>query len=375
MKVPFMDLKAQHLSIAEELDRAIQDVMIRCDFALGEDVVRFEEEFATYCGARYAIGVDSGLSALELSLRAYGIGQGDEVIVPANTFIATAAAVTFAGAEPVLVDVDPTTQNIDLVQIEKAITPRTRAIIPVHLYGLPAKMDAIMEIASRHDLVVIEDAAQAHGALYKNNRAGSLGHAAAFSFYPTKHLGGCGDGGMVVTDDAQIEDRVRAMRNCGQRVKHRHELSPFNHRLDTLQAAILRVKLRYLDGWNEARRQSAALYKDYLSDSRVLCPVEAKDSMHVYYVYVVRSAQREALQDYLRDRGIGTAIHYPIPIHLQPYYVQNNLLRGKFPVTEKLCDEILSLPMFPTITKEQVKYVAEQVIEFSMGVPAFEGIE
>jgi len=340
--------------------------MERADFALGKDVARLEEEFATFCGTRYAIGVDSGLSALELSLRAFGIGPGDEVIVPAHTFIATAAAVTFAGAQPVLVDVDPTTYNIDVAQIEAAITPHTQAIIPVHLYGLPAEMDTILDLADKHGLIVIEDACQAHGAHYKGKRVGSLGHASAFSFYPTKNLGGCGDGGMVVTDDAQVAERVRAMRNCGQKAKYRHELPPFNHRLDTLQAAILRVKLRCLEGWNEARRRNAALYTELLAESSVTTPVEAPDSVHVYHLYVVRTPQRDALQAHLRERGIGTAIHYPIPIHLQPFYAKNGFRRRQFPVTEQVCDEVLSLPMFPEMTAEQVQYVAAQVIEFSM---------
>jgi dTDP-4-amino-4,6-dideoxygalactose transaminase len=364
MNVPFVDLQAQHRSIRHELNQVIQRVMKRADFALGEDVARFEEEFAAFCGTRYAVGVDSGLSALELSLRAFGIGPGDEVIVPAHTFIATAAAVTFAGARPVLVDVDPTTYNMDVSQIGAAITPRTRAIIPVHLYGLPAEMDAILGLADKHDLVVIEDACQAHGAHYKGRRVGSLGHASAFSFYPTKNLGGCGDGGMMVTDDVQVAERVRAMRNCGQKEKYRHELPPFNHRLDTLQAAILRVKLRYLESWIEARQRNAALYTKLLAGNGVTTPVEAPDSVHVYHLYVVRTSQRDALQVYLREQGVGTAIHYPIPIHLQPFYTQSGFRRGQFPVTEQLCDEILSLPMFPEMTDEQVRYVAARVAQF-----------
>jgi dTDP-4-amino-4,6-dideoxygalactose transaminase len=364
VNVPFIDLKTQHRALRDELNQAMQRVMERADFALGEDVVRFEEEFAAFCGTRYAVGVDSGLSALELSLRALEIGPGDEVIVPAHTFIATAAAVTFAGAQPILVDVDPTTYNMDVAQIEAAITPRTRAIIPVHLYGLPAQMDAILQVADKHGLAVIEDACQAHGAHYKGRRVGSLGHASAFSFYPTKNLGGCGDGGMMVTDDAQVAEQVRAVRNCGQRVKGRHELPPFNHRLDTLQAAILRVKLRYLEGWNEARRRNAALYTKLLAGNGVVTPVEASDSVHVYHLYVVRTPQRDALQAHLRKQGIGTGIHYPIPIHLQPFYAQSGFRRAQFSVTEQLCDEILSLPMFPEMTAEQVQYVATQVIEF-----------
>ena len=370
--VPFVDLRAQHRAIRDELNQAIQQVMERADFVLGKDVVRLEEEFATFCGTHYAVGVGSGLSALELSLRAFGIGPGDEVIIPAHTFVATAAAVTFAGAQPILVDVDPTTYNIDVAQIEAAITPRTRAIIPVHLYGLPAEMDTILDLADKHGLVVIEDACQAHGAHYKGRRVGSLGHASAFSFYPTKNLGGCGDGGMVVTDDAQVAERVRAMRNCGQKAKYHHELPPFNHRLDTLQAAILRVKLRYLEGWNEARRRNGALYTELLAGSGVITPVEAPDSVHVYHLYVVRTPQRDALQAYLRERGIGTAIHYPIPIHLQPFYAENGFRRGQFPVTEQLCDEILSLPMFPEMTAGQVQYVSTQVIEFLTSVPVTE---
>ena len=364
MNVPFVDLQAQHRTIRDELNQAIQRVMDRCDFALGQDVVRFEEEFAAFCGTRHAVGVDSGLSALELSLRALGIGPGDEVIVPAHTFIATAAAVTFAGARPILVDVDPATYNIDVAQVEAAITPRTRAIIPVHLYGLPAAMDAIMSLADRHDLAVIEDACQAHGAYYKGRRVGSLGHAAAFSFYPTKNLGGCGDAGMVLTDDAEVAEQVRAMRNCGQKAKYIHELPPFNHRLDTLQAAILRVKLRYLDQWNEVRRRNAALYTNLLTGSGIVTPVEDPDSTHVYHLYVVRTPRRDGLQAYLREQGIGTAIHYPVPIHLQPFYAGNGFRRGQFPVTEGLCDEIISLPMFPEMTTEQVEHVAANVAEF-----------
>lgn len=364
MNVPLVDLQAQHRALRDELDRAIQRVMDRCDFALGEDVVRFEEEFAAFCGTRYAVGVGSGLAALELSLRAFGIGPGDEVIVPAHTFIATAAAVTFAGACPVLVDVEPTTYNIDASQVEAVMTPCTRGIIPVHLYGLPADMDAILDLARKHNLVVIEDACQAHGATYNGKRVGSLGHTAAFSFYPTKNLGGCGDGGMVVTDDEEVAERVRAMRNCGQREKYCHELAPFNHRLDTLQAAILRVKLRYLDQWNEARRRNAALYTKLLTGSGVVTPVEAPDSVHVYHLYVVRASQRKELRAYLWEQGIGTGIHYPIPIHLQPFYADGGFHRGQFPVTEELCDEIISLPMFPEMTTEQVEHVAANVAEF-----------
>ena len=364
MKVPFIDLRTQHHVLQEELAGAIQQVMARADFALGRDVRLFEEEFAAFCGTPYAVGVDSGLAALEMGLRAFGIGPGDEVIVPAHTFVATAAAVTFAGAKPILVDVEADTYNLNVGQVEAAITPRTKAIIPVHLYGLPADMDAILHLADKHGLVVIEDACQAHGAYYKGKRAGSLGHAAAFSFYPTKNLGGCGDAGMLTTDDAQVAEQVRAMRNCGQREKYYHELPPFNHRMDTLQAAVLRVKLRYLEDWIEARRTSAALYTELFAGNGVVTPVETTDATHVYHLYVIRVPRRDALQTYLREQGIGTAIHYPVPIHLQPFYSSDGFRRGQFPVTEHVCDEILSLPIFPEITGEQVTSVVEATNAF-----------
>jgi len=365
MNVPMIDLKIQHQALKDEIEQAIQGVMERADFALGQDVACFEEEFADFCGTRYAVGVDNGLSALELSLRALGVGPGDEVIVPANTFIATAAAASFAGARPVLVDVDPTTCNIDPKAIEAAITPQTRAIIPVHLYGLPAEMDAIMDLAEEYDLHVVEDACQAHGASYKGQRVGSLGHTGAFSFYPTKNLGGCGDGGIVVTDDEEVAERIRAMRNCGQWEKYYHELAPFNHRLDTLQAAVLRVKLRHIEDWIDARRQHAALYAELLADGGVITPTETPDSTYVYYVYVVRVPQRDELRAWLwEEAGIGTGIHYPVPLHLQPFYADDGYQRGQFPVTEQLCEEILSLPMYPEMTEEQIAYVADRIRDY-----------
>lgn len=364
MNVPFVDLPAQHRALKAELDQAIQQVMERGDFALGKDVALFEKEFATFCGTQYAVGVDSGLSALELSLRALGVGPGDEVIVPTHTFTATAAAVTFAGAKPVFVDVDPTTYTLDVSLAEAAITPRTKAILPVHLYGLPAAMDAIMALAGEHNLLVVEDACQAHGATYKGQRTGALGHAAAFSFYPTKNLGACGDAGMMVTNDANVAELVQAMRNCGQKQKGVHELPPFNHRLDTLQAAILRVKLRYLEEWNASRRASAALYNTYLANTDVITPAESPDAAHVYHLYVIRSRKRDELRTYLDERGVHSAIHYTLPVHLQPFYAGEGYKRGQFPVAEQLCDEIVSLPMFPGMTTEQVAYVAEQITAF-----------
>src|SRR5512141_1048430 len=274
MNVPLIDLTTQHQNLRTEINAAIAGVLDRADFILGQDVHALEEEFAAYCGTKYAVGVDNGLSALELSLRALGVGPGHEVIVPAHTFTATAAAVTLAGAKPVFVDVDPITWTIDPAKIEDAITPRTKAIIPVHLYGLPADMHMILGIAEKYGLVVVEDACQGHGGIYKGQRTGSMGHAAGFSFYPTKNLGGCGDGGMVTTNDAKVAETIRALRNCGQTAKNVHELEPFNRRLDNLQAAILRIKLHYLDEWIGLRRKWASLYNKLLSGTDLKLPVE-----------------------------------------------------------------------------------------------------
>lgn len=361
MNIPLIDLTIQHRNLRSEINSAIEGVLDRGDFILGQDVSKLEEEFAAYCGTKYAIGVDSGLAALELGLRALGIGGGDEVIVPAHTFTASAAAVTFAGAKPVFVDVNAETLCIDVEKIEAVITDRTKAILPVHLYGLPADMDSILAIAEKHNLVVVEDACQAHGAIYKGKRTGSLGHAAGFSFYPTKNLGGCGDGGIVTTNDEKAAATIRALRNCGQTSKNVHELMPFNHRLDNLQAAILRVKLRYLDQWIASRRTLAALYNELLASSNVIIPVEPSGCKHVYHLYVIRSANRDGLQAYLKEHGIGTAIHYPNPVHLQPFYSNRQDRHGQFPVAEKICNEILSLPMYPELSEEQVKIVASEI--------------
>lgn len=361
MNIPLIDLGIQHRNLRSEINSAIEGILDRGDFILGQDVAKFEEEFAAYCGTKYAVGVDSGLSALELSLRAYGIGAGDEVIVPTHTFTASAAAVTFAGATPVFVDVNPETLCIDVEKIEAAVTTRTKAILPVHLYGLPADMDEIWTIAKRHNLIVVEDACQAHGAMYRGRRTGNLGHAAGFSFYPTKNLGACGDAGIVTTNDLYIAETIKALRNCGQRSKNIHELSPFNHRLDNLQAAILRIKLRYLDQWIDARRRLAVLYNNLLIHTSVVLPLEPVNYKHVYHLYVIRSENRDALQSYLKERGVGTAIHYPNPVHLQPFFSKGVDRRGQFPVAERICTEILSLPMYPEMTDEQVEIVASQI--------------
>lgn len=368
MNIPLIDLTIQHRNLRNEIDAAIQGVLDRGDFILGQDVTKFEEEFAAYCGTKYAIGVDSGLSALEISLRAFGIGPGHEVIVPAHTFTATAAAVTLAGATPVFVDVDPETWNIDPKQIEFAITPRTKAIVPVHLYGLPADMNMILGIADKYDLVVIEDACQAHGAKYHGQRTGSIGNAAAFSFYPTKNLGGCGDGGMITTNDEKVAVTARALRNCGQTAKNVHGLIPLNHRLDSMQAAILRVKLHYLEEFIASRRRLAEVYNTLLNGKPIKLPAEPPGYYHVYHLYVIRVQNRDALQAQLKECGIGTAIHYPNPVHLQPFYANGKDRHGEFPITESICNEILSLPMYPELPQEQVETVALEIA--SLLIPA-----
>jgi dTDP-4-amino-4,6-dideoxygalactose transaminase len=365
LQVPFVDLAAQYCTISAEINEAVSKVIRETDFILGREVHLFEEEFASFCQANCAIGVDSGTSALELALRAYEIGPGDEVITAANSFIASALAISHAGATPVLVDVNADTYTIDVGAIEKAITPRTKAIIPVHLYGHPADMDPILQLAQRHGLIVIEDACQAHGARYKGKRAGSLGHAAAFSFYPGKNLGAYGDGGMVVTNDYTVAKRLEMLRNYGQREKYQHMFRGYNRRLDTLQAAVLRVKLKHLDEWNDARRQHAKSYRRLLEQSGIVAPHVVANSESVWHLYVIRVDQRDALKEHLASRGISVGIHYPIPIHLQPAYRDLSYRQGDFPVTEEYARRILSLPMYAELTPESVSRVAEAASEFA----------
>jgi dTDP-4-amino-4,6-dideoxygalactose transaminase len=364
MKIPFVDLQAQHRAIKDQVEAALSGVIGQGDFILGRAVTEFEQAFADYCQAGYAVGVDSGYSALKLALLAYNVGPGDEVITAANTFIATALAISNCGAKPVFVDIDPDTYNIDPEQIEAAITPRTRAIIPVHLYGQPADMDPIVGIARRHNLLLIEDAAQAVGARYKGRRIGSIGHAAGFSFYPSKNLGAFGDAGAVVTNDSAVADKVRLLRNVGQRVKYHHEVKGFNHRMDSIQAAVLRVKLPHLDGWNAARQQAAATYARFLAGLPVVTPAAPDEVEHIYHLYVVRLENRQELQDCLYDAGVATGLHYPLPIHLQPAYQELGYKRGDFPVTEAYAETILSLPMFPEITDKSVAYIANLIRTF-----------
>ncbi|HKV64648.1 MAG TPA: DegT/DnrJ/EryC1/StrS family aminotransferase [Candidatus Acidoferrum sp.] len=361
LQVPFVDLAAQYPTIAPEINEAVAKVIQSTDFILGREVGLFEEEFAAYCEAKYAVGVDSGTSALELALRAYEIGPGDEVITAANTFIASALAISHAGAKPVLVDVDPYTYTIDVAGIAKAITTRTKAILPVHLYGHPAHMDPIRQLAEKYGLVVLEDACQAHGARYKGKRTGSLGHAAAFSFYPGKNLGAFGDGGIVVTNDREIAKRLEMLRNYGQKEKYHHQFRGYNRRLDTIQAAILRVKLKYLEKWNASRRWNAKLYHESLEGAGVVTPVEAVGAESVWHLYVIRTENRDTLRESLISNGISPGIHYPIPIHLQPAYKDLGHKRGDFPITEGHAERILSLPMYAELTPESIQHVARSV--------------
>lgn len=365
MIVPFVDLKAQYQTIAGQVDEAMRRVVADADFILGRDVALFEREFAAFCEAEYAVGLDSGTSALELALRAHGIGEGDEVITVSHTFVATVAAISYTGARPVLVDVDRDSYNIDAGKIEAAITPRTKALVPVHLYGQPADLDLILAIARKHNLVVIEDACQAHGARYKGKRVGALGDAGCFSFYPGKNLGAYGDAGMVVTNKKEIAERITLLRNYGQPQKYRHVMMGYNRRLDSLQAAVLRVKLPLLDEWNASRQRAARLYNELLEDAEgIRTPYAAEESSHAYHLYVVQHAQRERLMSYLHEQGVSAGLHYPIPVHLQPCYEDLGLRSGSLPVSEAISSRVISLPMFAEITAEQIEYVCDHVKEF-----------
>ena len=365
MSVPFLDIRAAYLELRDELDDAYRRVMDSGWYVLGEEVEAFEGEFASHCGTKHCVGVNSGLDALHLALLTCDIGPGDEVIVPANTFIATWLAVSHAGATPVPVDADPHTYNIDPKLVAAAITRRTRAILPVHLYGLPADMDPVLEIAARHGLAVIEDAAQAHGARYKGRRVGSLGQAACFSFYPGKNLGAAGDAGAVATDDNSLADRLRLLRNYGSRVKYGHEVRGFNSRMDPLQAALLRVKLAHLDAWNERRRTAANLYLEGMADvPNLVLPLTPEWAKPVWHLFAVRHNKRDALQQHLQRSGIGTLIHYPVPPHLSRAYKEQGRKAGDFPVTERLASTVLSLPIGPHLERECQQEVISGVQTF-----------
>ncbi len=366
MQIPLVDLKAQYLSIKPDIDAAIQRVIDNTTFIMGPEVAAFEEAFADYCGTRYAVGVSSGTGALFLALLAHGIGPGDEVITTPFTFFATGEAISQVGARPVFVDIDPVTYNIDPQLIEQAITPYTKAIMPVHLYGQPADMDPILEIAERYGLVVIEDAAQAHGSRYRGRRAGSLGHSACFSFYPSKNLGCYGDGGAVVTDDPKIAEAVAKLRNHGRTTKYEHDELGYGHRLDGIQAAILRAKLPYLDQWNAQRRERAARYTALLADLPVTPPEHLPYTEPVYHCYTIRlddGLDRDRVVTHLKERGIGVGVHYPIPLHLQPAYRFLELEPGAFPVSERMAQQVLSLPIYAELTDEQQDYVVDVLRE------------
>ena len=366
MQIPLVDLKAQYLSIKKEIDEAIQRVLNKCNFIMGDEVKEFEEELASFCSAKYAVGVSSGTDALLLALKAINIQPGDEVITVPNTFIATTEAITMAGGKIKFVDIDEETFNIDTNKIESAITNKTRAILPVHLYGQPANMDPIIDLAKKYNLKVIEDAAQAHGAEYKNKRVGALGDIGIFSFYPGKNLGAYGDAGAVVTNDPDISNKIAMLRNHGRTKKYEHEYEGYNCRLDTLQAAILRVKLKYINSWNEARRNHASSYRKLLQNTDIILPTEQKDNKHIYHIFAVRVADRDNLLNKLKNEGIGAGIHYPIPLHLQPAYRYLGYKAGDFPITEKCAREIISLPMYPELDEVKIKKIAEAISKFTI---------
>lgn len=361
--IPILELKTQYAEIREEVERAVCDVMARTHYILGPEVAAFEKEFAEWNGASHAIGCASGTDALVLALKAVGVKPGDEVICPSFTFMATAGAVSSIGAQPVFCDIDANSFCLDPNQIEKHITPRTKAIEVVHLYGHPAEMDSILEIARKHNLKVVEDCAQATGALYHGKRVGTMGNAGAFSFFPSKNLGGAGDGGMVLTNDAEIDERVRCLRGHGSRRKYYHDELGTNSRLDELQATVLRVKLRHLGRWNDKRRAVAAQYTEQLQ-SFVTPPPTATGCQHVYHQYTVRTNRRDQMMAYLNDNGVGAIIYYPLSLHLQQVYAAMGHKIGDFPVTEQAQMEVLSLPMYPELSSQQIDQVVETVKNF-----------
>lgn len=362
--IPFGDLKRQYFSIKQEINKEINGVLKKGWFILGENVSAFEEDFAQYCGVKYGVGVANGLEALQISLISLNIGAGDEVITAPNSALATSLAISTIGAKPVFVDIDPATYNIDASKIEEKITQKTKAILPVHLFGQPAEMGAINEIAWKHRLRIIEDACQAHGAEYKNRKAGSLGDVGCFSFYPSKNLGAYGDGGMIVTNNKNIAEKAKQLRNYGQAKKNVFLKKGLNSRLDELQAAILRIKLKHLDEWNEKRRFLAGLYSQHLADLPIFIPREQKNCRHIYHLYVVKAKKRNQLQRYLTVQGIETAIHYPKPIYLQKAYRDLDLKKGLCPVAERSSWEILSLPIYPELRKSEVSKIIQAILNF-----------
>lgn len=391
MNIPFVDLKAQYHSIQDEIRKEINEVLENTSFVLGPKVQQFEKDFSKFVGTKHAIAVNSGTSALHLAYLAAGLKPGDEVITVSHTFVATIAPLIYIGAKPIFVDIDPVTYTMDVAPIEQAITSKTKAIVPVHLYGQPADLKPILEIAKKYNLTVIEDAAQAHGAEYllgaqkneqekeeeaKKNvghtfpdslswkRVGAFGHIGCFSFYPGKNLGAYGEGGMVVTNDDEIAEKIKMLRDHGSKNKYYHDLIGYNYRMSGIQGAVLGVKLKYLNEWTEKRRQNAQKYNELLSSLPIGLPIEKEDRKHVYHLYVIRTKERNALQSHLKERGVATGLHYPIPVHLQKAYKFLGYKNGDFPVTENIVDEILSLPMYPELTEEEIHYVTVSIEEF-----------
>ena len=368
MNIPLVDLKKQYLSVKKEIDQAIKNVLNNTQFILGKNVKKFEQEFAKFIGVKYAIGVGNGTDALYLALRVLNISKGNEVIIPVNTFIATAEAITLNNAKPIFVDIDSETYNIDYQKIEKTIInmpaihrKRLKAIIPVHLFGQPVEMDKILKIAKKYKLFVIEDCSQAHVAIYKNKKIGSFGHIACFSLFPGKNLGAYGDAGIITTNSKILANKIKLLRNHGRKKKYIHELEGINSRLDEIQAAILRVKLKYLNKWNKARQKNAKLYNQLFKDTKkIITPRIIKNAKSVYYFYVIRVKNRKKIQMQLKKIGVSTGIHYPIPLHLQAAYKYLEYKNGDFPNAEKTAKEILSLPIYPELTKNQIKFIAKE---------------
>ena len=368
MNIPFLDLKVQYRQIEAELKPVLENIMANGAFIGGPQVEAFEKEFAAFCGGGYCVGLNSGTDALRFALMAAGVGSGDEVITVPHTFIATTEAISQTGANPVFVDIDRVTCCIDVNQIEGRITSKTRAIVPVHLYGQPADMDPILEIARKCNLAIIEDACQAHGALYKGRPAGSMGTAGCFSFYPGKNLGAFGDAGAVVTGDDKLAQTIRMLREHGQSRKYYHDMEGYTGRLDAIQAAVLRPKLKRLADWNRARRDNAALYTKLLSDIPGVTVVKEADfAQSVYHLYVILVDDRDGLQAFLAEKGVGTGLHYPLPLHLQKAYSPMGFKKGDFPVSERTAEHLLSLPMYPELTIEQIEYVASCINEYLNG--------
>ena len=359
MNVPFIDFSEQYNEIKDEIFTGLEEVFKKGNYILGQPEKDFESEFASYCGAAYGVGVNSGTDALHMAMRAIGVGPQDEVIVPAFTFIATVLAVSYTGAKPVMVDVQDSTYNMDPKKFEESITKNTKAVIVVHLYGQPADMDEILSIAKKHNIAVVEDACQAHGTSYKGKKVGSIGDLGCFSFYPTKSLGAFGDGGMVTTDNKEIYEKILMLRDYGRTDRYNHAFKGYNTRLDTVQAVILSAKLKRLDSWNSMRAKMADLYIKLLDDKKeIIVPVTKEDRIHIYQTFVVRVPNRDKILDAMKEKGVGVLIHYPIPLHLQEAYKDLGYKNGDFSISEEVGNSILSLPMFPHISEEQVKYVA-----------------